>query len=133
MHQTFHRLNTGFPAGIPLSLRSGETVRAATTVLFSVIFRFCFFTISLWCFACSAPRLRLLSPHLDPLLLSYNYQQLPDCQICGRCQPPLLVFREWVLRSPVMEVVLYLCTEASDCPFSAFERYHLTLAWMGFL
>lgn len=43
MHQTFHRLNTGFPAGIPLSLRSGETVRAATTVLFWVMFRFCFF------------------------------------------------------------------------------------------
>ena len=133
MHQTFHRLNTSFPAGIPPSLRSGDTVSAATTVLFWVMFRFCFLTISLWCFGCSAPRLRWRSLHLDPLLLSYNYQQLPDCQICGRCQPPLLVFREWVLRSPVMEVVLYLCTEASDRPFSAFEHYHLICTWMGFL
>jgi hypothetical protein len=64
MHQTFHRLNTSFPAGIPLSSRSGDTVSAATTVLFWVMFRFCFFdhfALVLW-LSCAAAAFAFPSP-----------------------------------------------------------------------
>ena len=44
---------------------------------------------------------------------SYNYQSQPGCDSCGKCQPELLVFKEWILQNPAMECVIYLLTEAS--------------------